>query len=530
MKTTGFGSWIAARSNPYVSAGVDGMTTLNPGMWASSASRLCECWLPEDRPAPNWVRTVSAISALPPVMNGSFAAWLSSWSRHTPRKSRYISSTTGRMPAIAAPTPSPMIAALGDRGVSHAFTEAFVQPTHEAEHVATGRDVDPGDEDALVAGELHLSAARIASMVRNTGASGPGGGGSACSDRGRDDEVGQRRSRRGRQMLRRVDGVVELARHRRRHGCERVVGDPRGPEPVCTDEQRIACLPLPNLIGRSVALWIALVVTVPAVRGGLDDDRALSGARRFGHRAHHGCGRRHVVAVHCDEIDAVTGGALLELRRVLRRCGRELGVAVVLAEEDHRQLPHGSEVERFVEGTVGHRAVAEERHYDAAISSQLCRRRCTDRDRQAGSHDPVGAEDADRRVHDVHRPAAPAVRSLVLAHELGEHPEHVQTLREAVAVAAMGGRDHIVRRRGASRAHGRRLLPDREVHEARYLAVAVQGSHALLEPADHEHPPMHLEEVGVREHEPCIVLVGTNREGRCPIRSTSPRPSLVLGT
>ena len=31
MNTTGFGSWIAARSNPYVSAGVDGMTTLKPG-------------------------------------------------------------------------------------------------------------------------------------------------------------------------------------------------------------------------------------------------------------------------------------------------------------------------------------------------------------------------------------------------------------------------------------------------------------------------------------------------------------------
>ena len=41
-----------------MSAGVDGMTTLSPGMWASSASRLCECWLPEERPAPNWVRTV----------------------------------------------------------------------------------------------------------------------------------------------------------------------------------------------------------------------------------------------------------------------------------------------------------------------------------------------------------------------------------------------------------------------------------------------------------------------------------------
>ena len=50
-------------------------------------------------------------------MNGSFAAWLSSWSRQTPRKSRYMISTTGRMPAIAAPTPRPTIA-LSEIGVS----------------------------------------------------------------------------------------------------------------------------------------------------------------------------------------------------------------------------------------------------------------------------------------------------------------------------------------------------------------------------------------------------------------------------
>ena len=100
-----------------MSAGVDGITTLSPGMWASSASRLCECWLPDERPAPNWVRTVKAISADPPVMKGSFAAWFSSWSRQTPRKSRYITSTTGRIPAMAAPTPSPTIA-VSEIGVS----------------------------------------------------------------------------------------------------------------------------------------------------------------------------------------------------------------------------------------------------------------------------------------------------------------------------------------------------------------------------------------------------------------------------
>ncbi len=110
-----------------MSAGVEGMTTVSPGMWASRASRLWECWLPDERPAPNWVRTVSAIWAAPPVMNGILAAWLSSWSRQTPTKSRYMSSTTGRIPAMAAPTPRPMMA-VSEMGVSrHPVAEPVVQ-------------------------------------------------------------------------------------------------------------------------------------------------------------------------------------------------------------------------------------------------------------------------------------------------------------------------------------------------------------------------------------------------------------------
>ena len=94
-------------------------------------------------------------------------------------------------------------------------------------------------------------------------------------------------------------------------------------------------------------------------------------------------------------------------------------------------------------------------------------------------------------------PPRPRFVPVVLGHQLGEHPERVEALGEAVAVAAMGRRDHVGRAERPARADGRRLLPDRQVHEAGDLAVAVERGHPLLEAADHEHPPMHLEEVGV---------------------------------
>ncbi len=100
----------------------------------------------------------------------------------------------------------------------------------------------------------------------------------------------------------------------------------------------------------------------------------------------------------------------------------ELGIPVVLAEEDHRELPDGGEVQGLVEGALRHRAVTEEGHRDAPVAPELRGRGRPRRDRHAGRHDAVGAEDPELRVGDVHGPTPAAVRALVLAHQLGEHP------------------------------------------------------------------------------------------------------------
>jgi hypothetical protein len=95
----------------------------------------------------------------------------------------------------------------------------------------------------------------------------------------------------------------------------------------------------------------------------------------------------------------------------------------------------------------------------------------------------------------VHRAAAAAVRALVPAHQLGEHAERVEALGQAVAVAPVGGGDDIGRPERPARAHGGRLLPDREVHEPGDLAVPIERRHPLLEPADQQHAPVHLDQL-----------------------------------
>ena len=200
-------------------------------------------------------------------------------------------------------------------------------------------------------------------------------------------------------------------------------------------------------------------MAVPPVRCRLHDGRARSGPGRLDDVLHRRRRGHDVVAIDGDEGHPVAGRPPFEGCRVLGRRGREFGVAVVLAEVDHRQSVDRGQVDRLVEGTLGHRAVPEERHRDAAIVSQLRGGGRTRGDGQPGRHDPVGAEDADGRVGDVHRAPAPAVGALRLGHQLREHAEGVQALGQAMPVAAMRRGDHVGGLERPTCAHRRRLLP-----------------------------------------------------------------------
>ena len=150
-----------------MSAGVDGITTLSPGMWARRASRLCECWLPDDRPAPNWVRTVKAISADPPVMNGSLAAWFEQLVQADTEEVQVHDLDDRPHPGHGRTDTEPDDRRLGDRRVPDPVPEAVAQAAGQAEDVAAFTDVDAGEEDPLVRLQLRFEGAMwIASMVR----------------------------------------------------------------------------------------------------------------------------------------------------------------------------------------------------------------------------------------------------------------------------------------------------------------------------------------------------------------------------
>ena len=122
-------------------------------------------------------------------------------------------------------------------------------------------------------------------------------------------------------------------------------------------------------------------------------------------------------------------------------------VAVVLADEDHGQLPERGEVHGLVELALGHGAVAEVALHDLVTALVLHRERGAGGDGQVGGDDPVPAEEIDALVEEVHRAALALAEAVAAAEELGHDPAGIRALREAVAMLAVGGDGVVVGRR-----------------------------------------------------------------------------------
>ena len=117
-------------------------------------------------------------------------------------------------------------------------------------------------------------------------------------------------------------------------------GPPRGGPGRLRPRDRLGPLPLPRRERLPVVLRVALVVAAQPVRQALEQHRALAGARAGEEAAERLAHRQDVVAVHRLAVEPVRRDDVahaLDFR--VRRARRELGEAVVLADENDRQLP-----------------------------------------------------------------------------------------------------------------------------------------------------------------------------------------------
>ena len=102
-------------------------------------------------------------------------------------------------------------------------------------------------------------------------------------------------------------------------------------------------------------------------------------------------------------------------------------------------------------------------------------------------------------TRDVHRTAPAMAVAGLLAEQLGHHPARVMTLRDGMAVAAVGADDVVVRLDGRDRADGDPLLAEIRVEIPADVPEAVLLDRSLFESSDRQRRLVHrLEQVWVR--------------------------------
>ena len=130
------------------------------------------------------------------------------------------------------------------------------------------------------------------------------------------------------------------------------------------------------------------------VRQQLEQDRTFAGSALGGRTLHGLVDREHVHAVHRFPAYPVGRGAIgdaRDTRHLVQMC--RCAVEVVLADEDHRQVPYRRQIDAFVKCAFGRGAVAEEARHHLALPLHFQAQR-----HARGDRDPA-ADNRDRRHH-----------------------------------------------------------------------------------------------------------------------------------
>jgi hypothetical protein len=159
----------------------------------------------------------------------------------------------------------------------------------------------------------------------------------------------------------------------------------------------------------------------------------------------------------------------------------ELGVPVVLTDEQHRKAPQCGDVQRLVERTGARRAVTKEHHADVLLALCLRSPRGARGESEVACHNTGRAQHAIRCVDEVHRAAAAATQAVFPAENFGERRFKVASLGEHMTVAAVTGEQHVVASEMRAYANGNRFLTGRQVWKSGNLARGGEPLHLSLE-------------------------------------------------
>src|SRR5216684_5548325 len=177
---------------------------------------------------------------------------------------------------------------------------------------------------------------------------------------------------------------------------------------------------------------------------------------------------------------------------------REFGVAIVLADEQHRQAPQRGDIQRLVKRTGARRTIAEKYHADVLSALRLRSPRRPRGEREIAGHDTGRPQHAVRCVDQVHRTAATAAQAIPPAQNFGESRLNITTLGEHMAMPAMTREQHVLALELGADTDCNGFLSGGKVRESRDLAGGREPLYLAFEQAYPPERTVHLLPVSQR--------------------------------
>ena len=140
--------------------------------------------------------------------------------------------------------------------------------------------------------------------------------------------------------------------------------------------------------------------------------------------------------------------------------GSTHAIAVVFADEQHRQLPQLGQIERFVKLPFGHGAVTKEHDRHPFLAAHLVGQGHAHGHRQMPGDDGVATVEARVLVKEMHRSTTTAGAAFLLAVHLRHDRRCGHAAGQSLAVFAVGGDDIILRTQRFHKPHGYGLFAD----------------------------------------------------------------------
>src|SRR5262245_980598 len=238
-------------------------------------------------------------------------------------------------------------------------------------------------------------------------------------------------------------------------------------------------------------------MTHEAVGRGLDKKWSMPRAHLLDHCTHHIADSQHIHPIDAFGLNAVRASRLrnivIECNGPFNRCPH--AIAIILADEDHRKLPQGREIEGFVCLTARDRPFTEEAGGHKVQRLILSRKSKACGKGNMASNNGIAAHKSALGIHQVHGPSFASAKASCFAEELSHHLAWIGPSGKAMSMVAVGTDHIVVRSKSSKRTDCNGFFADIQMEKTGNFCEGIHFGRFFFKPADQQHLAIQREEI-----------------------------------